>query len=200
MVIIRRMSVRKIVVWPDPALAEVAKPVTVFDDNLKTLVTDMFETMYKARGIGLAATQIAVPQRVIVIDLDPRGDAAKDPEVAEELTSWGFKGPIAVINPEIVSADGDITWNEGCLSVPGITDEVKRREHVVVKAFDRDGKQIEIDAHNLFAVCLQHEIDHLNGKMFVDYLSRLKRDVIKRKMVKLKEEQTDDGVEAALNL
>lgn len=194
------MSVRKIVVWPDPALAEVAKPVTVFDAALKTLVDDMFETMYKARGIGLAATQIAVAQRVIVIDLDPRGEAKTDPDVQAELDSWGFSGPLAVINPEIVSAEGDITWNEGCLSVPGITDNVKRREHVVIRAFDRNGEQFELDAHGLFAVCLQHEIDHLNGKMFIDYLSRLKRDVIKRKMVKLKEEQTDDGVEAAQNL
>jgi peptide deformylase len=194
------MSVRKIVVWPDPALAEVAKPVAAFDAELKTLVNDMFETMYKARGIGLAATQIAVPLRVIVIDLDPRGESEKDPDTKAELEGWGFKGPLAIVNPEIVSGDGEITWNEGCLSVPGITDQVKRREHVIVKAFDRDGVQFELDAHGLFAVCLQHEIDHLNGKMFVDYLSRLKRDVIKRKMVRLKEEQTDDGVEAAQNL
>ncbi len=194
------MTVRKIVVWPDPALAEVAKPVTTFDDALRTLVSDMFDTMYKARGIGLAATQIAVAQRVIVIDLDPRNDAEKDPEVHDELTSWGYTGPLAVINPEITSSDGDITWNEGCLSVPGITEDVKRREHVVVKAFDKDGKPYELDAHGLFAVCLQHEIDHLNGKMFVDYLSKLKRDVIKRKMVRLKSEETDDGVEAAQNL
>ncbi|HSI05081.1 MAG: peptide deformylase [Myxococcota bacterium] len=194
------MTVRKIVVWPDPALAEVAKPVTNFDDGLRTLVADMFDTMYKARGIGLAATQIAVAQRVIVIDLDPRKDGETDPEVGAELASWGYKGPLAVINPEIVSADGDITWNEGCLSVPGITEDVKRREHVLVKAFDKDGKPFELDAHGLFAVCLQHEIDHLNGKMFVDYLSKLKRDVIKRKMVRLKSEETDDGVEAAQNL
>ena len=194
------MSIRKIVVWPDPALAEVAKPVTTFDESVRALVSDMFDTMYKARGIGLAATQIAIPQRVIVIDLDPRRDAEKDPEVAEELASWGFKGPLAVINPEIVSAEGDISWNEGCLSVPGITEQVKRREHVVVKAFDRDGAVFELNAHGLFAVCLQHEIDHLNGKMFVDYLSRLKRDVIKRKMQRLKTEETDDGVEAAQNL
>jgi peptide deformylase len=194
------MSVRKIVVWPDPALAETAKPVAVFDDALRTLVTDMFDTMYKARGIGLAATQIAVGQRVIVIDLDPRNEAEKDPEIATELESWGYKGPLAVINPEILSAEGDITWNEGCLSVPGITEEIKRREHVVVKAFDQTGKEYQLDAHGLFAVCLQHEVDHLNGKMFVDYLSKLKRDVIKRKMTRLKTEETDDGVEAAQNL
>lgn len=194
------MSVRKIVVWPDPALAEVAKPVTTFDDSVRTLVTDMFDTMYKAHGIGLAATQIAVPQRVLVIDLDPRNDAEKDPEVKEELASWGYNGPLAVINPEIVSSDGDITWNEGCLSVPGITEDIKRREHVVVRAMDPHGKAYELDAHGLFAVCLQHEIDHLNGKMFVDYLSKLKRDVIKRKMTRLKNEETDDGVEAAQNL
>ncbi len=194
------MTVRKIVVWPDAALAEVAKPVTQFDDALRTLVADMFDTMYKARGIGLAATQIAVGQRVIVIDLDPRNDAEKDPEVKDELNAWGYKGPLAVINPELVSGDGDITWNEGCLSVPGITEDIKRREHVIVKAFDPTGKPYELDAHGLFAVCLQHEIDHLNGKMFVDYLSKLKRDVIKRKMVRLKSEETDDGVEAAQNL
>ena len=194
------MSIRKVVVWPDPALAEVANPVTSFDGHVRTLVGDMFDTMYKARGIGLAATQLAIPLRVLIVDLDPRGEAKDDPELADDLAAQGFKGPIAIINPEIVSAEGDITWNEGCLSVPGITEPVKRREHVIVKAFDRDGNPFELDAHGLFAVCLQHEIDHLNGKMFVDYVSRLKRDVIKRKMMRLKAEETDDGVEAAQNL
>lgn len=191
------MAVRKIRIWPDPALSAVAEAVSSVDDEVRALVDDMFETMYKANGVGLAATQIAVMRRVLVIDLDPRGEAKKDPEVAKELEEWGFVQATAFINPEIVEAEGSMSWEEGCLSLPGVTDSVKRKEHVVVRALDRNGAPFTVQAHGLFAVALQHEIDHLNGRVFVDYLSKLKRDVIKRKMLRMKTEHTDDGVVAA---
>ncbi|MBI5508852.1 MAG: peptide deformylase [Deltaproteobacteria bacterium] len=194
------MAVRRIRIWPDPALKEVAAAVAAFDAELRTLVDDLFETMYKANGVGLAATQLAVPQRVLVIDLDPRGDAKEDPELAKELTAMGFAGPVALVNPEIVSADGEIKWEEGCLSVPGVNEEITRKGHVVVKAQYVKGKVLSFEATGLFAVAVQHEMDHLVGKVFVDYLSRLKRDVIKRKMERLKADDVDDGVAAAAML
>jgi peptide deformylase len=193
------MAVRKIRIWPDPALSEVGKPVETFDDELKTLVADMFDTMYEASGVGLAATQIAVAKRVLVIDLDPHKDAAATPEVAAELKAWNFTEPREFINPEIVKGEGSIVWNEGCLSVPGFTEKVKRFERILIKAQDRNGDTFELDCNGLYAVALQHEMDHLNGKVFVEHLSRLKRDVAKRKMMKIKQE-TDDGVFAAANL
>jgi peptide deformylase len=183
------MAVRKVRIWPDPALKEKARPVTEVDGAIKTLVDDMFETMYKSNGIGLAATQIAVPQRVITIDLDPKGHSRTDDEVRQELAEWGFKGPLALINPKIVVGEGQIVWEEGCLSVPGINEEVKRKEHVIVKAVGVDGNEFSLEAHGLFAVCLQHETDHLEGKVFVEYLSKLKRDVIRRKMERLIEDE-----------
>lgn len=191
------MSVRKIRIWPDPALKEKARAVTEVDGSIKTLVDDMFETMYKANGVGLAATQLAVPQRVIVIDLDPRGQGKTDAEVQQELESWGFKGPTAFINPQIVHSEGQIVWEEGCLSVPGITDEVKRKEHVVVRAVGVDGNEIELEAHGLFAVAIQHESDHLDGRVFVEYLSKLKRDVIRRKMERLMAEEELEPADTA---
>ncbi len=190
------MAVRKIRIWPDPALKEKARPVTEVDGAIKTLVDDMFETMYKSNGIGLAATQIAVAQRVITIDLDPKGHSRTDDEVRQELAEWGFKGPLALINPQIVSGEGQIVWEEGCLSVPGINEEVKRKEHVIVKAVGVDGNEFTVEAHGLFAVCLQHETDHLEGKVFVEYLSKLKRDVIRRKMERLRAEGEEEGAEA----
>ena len=191
------MAVRKINIWPDPVLATKARAVETVDGEIQQLVVDMFETMHKANGIGLAANQVGVPVRVLVCDLDPRGNAKDDPEVQAELDAWGYKGAMAFINPEIIEADGTIEWEEGCLSVPSITDLVKRKERVVVRALDASGQSFTLEAHGLYAVCLQHEIDHLNGKVFVEYLSRLKREVIKRKMERLKTEHTDDGVVAA---
>ncbi|MEO1511627.1 MAG: peptide deformylase [Planctomycetota bacterium] len=189
------MAIRKISIWPDPVLKEVATPVERFDDALKTLVEDMFDTMYEAHGVGLAGNQVAVPKRVLVIDLDPGG--GDDPSWRESLTEWGFKAPTAFINPEIVKADGDIVWEEGCLSVPGVNESVKRKEHVVVRAQDVEGRSFDTEAWGLFAVALQHEMDHLDGKVFVEYLSKLKRDVIKRRMGRIKHQHTEDGVEAA---
>ena len=187
------MSVRTIRIWPDPALKEKARLVTEVDGKIKTLVDDMFETMYKAKGIGLAATQIAVPQRVIVIDLDPKGLGKTDSEVKQELDEWGFKGPTALINPEIVKGEGEIVWEEGCLSVPGVNEEVLRKEHVIVRGVGVDGNPLEVEGHGLFAVALQHETDHLKGRVFVEYLSKLKRDVIRRKMERLREEAEADA-------
>lgn len=194
------MAVRRIRIWPDPALKEVARPVANVDGATKTLVEDMFETMYKANGVGLAATQLAVAQRILVIDLDPRAQGKKDAEVQQELDEWNFKKPTAFINPEIVKAEGSIVWEEGCLSVPGVTDGVKRKEHILVRALDVDGNEFMTEAHGLYAVALQHEMDHLTGKVFVEYLSKLKRDVIRRKMERLVAEETDDGVVAAEQL
>lgn len=194
------MAVRRIRIWPDPALQEVARPVETVDNDVRTLVADLFETMYEANGVGLAATQIADLRRVIVIDLDPHGEAKGDPDLAEELNSWGFAGPRAYINPEIIESEGEVTWGEGCLSVPGITEEVKRRGRVAVRSLDLDGNETLTRAEGLYAVALQHEIDHLDGRVFVDYLSKLKRDVVRRKMERLKADDIDDGVAAAAAL
>jgi len=191
------MAVRKVLIWPDPALKQVAAPIAEIDAGVVKLIDDLFETMYEANGVGLAATQIAVAQRALVIDLDPKGEAQDDSEIRDDLQSCGYKGPVELINPEIVEAEGSITWDEGCLSVPGITETVKRNERVKVKALNRKGQRQTFDASGLFAVALQHEIDHLDGRVFVEYLSKLKRDVIKRKMERLKLDSTDDGVVAA---
>lgn len=166
------MAVLDILRYPDARLHTVARPVTAVDDRIRTLVRDMGETMYAAPGIGLAATQVNVHERVIVIDLS---------EARDQLQVF--------INPEIVAhseerADGE----EGCLSVPGIYDEVERYARVTVRALDLDGKPFELEASGLLAVCIQHEMDHLQGKVFVQYLSRLKQSRIRGKMLKLDRE------------
>jgi peptide deformylase len=193
------MSVLPIRIWPDPALSTRAKPVDTFTAATRTLVADLFDTMYAESGIGLAANQVGVLQQVLVLDLDPSKQADKDEAVREELAEWLYTRPLALINPKIVSAEGEIVWDEGCLSVPGITDSVKRKEHIVVEALDAEGKPQRIEARGLFAVCIQHEMDHLAGKVFVEYLSKLKRDVIRRKMVRLKADnaELDDSSKAA---
>ncbi len=166
--------VHDILIWPDPRLKEAAKPVAAVDAAVRKLVDDMFETMYVAEGVGLAAPQIGVLSRVLVIDTSPRQEGQK---------------PIALINPVIVASRGKVTWNEGCLSVPGEAEDVERAEVVTVRALDRDGHAIEIaDASGLLAIALQHETDHLDGTLFVDHLSALKREVIKRRMKRLKAE------------
>ncbi len=144
-----------------------AAPVAVVDDSIRQLVSDMAETMYEAPGIGLAATQVNVHQRVIVIDVSEDNSAL-----------------LALINPEIIERDGEQTGEEGCLSVPGIYEKVTRAEHVRVRALNERGERFELDAHGLLAVCIQHEIDHLDGKVFVEYLSSLKVNLIKRKLAK----------------
>ncbi|WDZ96052.1 peptide deformylase [Herbaspirillum sp. WKF16] len=162
------MALLNILRYPDPRLHKVAKPVTVFDERIKTLVADMAETMYAAPGVGLAATQIDVHEQVIVIDVSDEG---------RELRVF--------INPEVLWASDDKrVYDEGCLSVPGIYDGVERPARVKVRAFDADGKPFEVEADDLLAVCIQHEMDHLKGKVFVEYLSPLKRNRIKTKLQK----------------
>ena len=162
------MAILPILCYPDPRLHKVAKPVAQVDERIQTLVKDMLETMYDAQGIGLAATQIDVHERVIVID------------VSEERNE-----PMALINPEILWASEETQLGEeGCLSVPGIYDGVERSIAVKVKALDEHGNSREIDAEGMLAICIQHEMDHLLGKVFVEYLSPLKRNRIKTKLVK----------------
>jgi peptide deformylase len=166
------MALLNILCYPDPRLHTVAKPVTQFDEALRALVADMTETMYDAQGIGLAATQINVHQRVVVID-----------------TSEERNQPLVLINPEITWASEErVKGEEGCLSVPGIYDGVERSVAVKLKAADEHGKLREIDAEGMLAVCMQHELDHLMGKVFVEYLSPLKRNRIKTKLLKAKRE------------
>ncbi|MBV8620134.1 MAG: peptide deformylase [Curvibacter sp.] len=166
------MALLPILCYPDPRLHKVAKPVTVFDERLQQRVADMLETMYDAKGIGLAATQVDYHERLIVIDVSEERDA-----------------PLVLINPEIVWASEERqVGDEGCLSVPGIYDGVERAVAVKVKAQDAQGQWREVEADELLAVCIQHEMDHLLGKVFVDYLSPLKRNRIKTKMIKQQRE------------
>ena len=154
--------------YPDPRLHTVAKPVTAVDDRIRQLVADMLETMYAAQGVGLAATQVDVHERVIVMD------------TSEERTR-----PVVLINPEIVERSAELAVvEEGCLSVPQIYDRVERHARVTVRALDREGRPFELEAEGLTAVCVQHEMDHLVGKVFVEYLSAFKRERIKTKMLK----------------
>lgn len=162
------MALLPILRFPDPRLRTVAKPVEQVDDALRALVDDMFETMYEAQGVGLAATQVDVHERVLVIDVS---DERNDPRV--------------LINPELVwASEAMVLGDEGCLSVPQVYDRVPRHAQVRVRALDRDGQPQEFDADGLLAVCVQHEMDHLLGKVFVEYLSPLKRNRIKSKMLK----------------
>ena len=162
------MALLPILCYPDPRLHKVAQPVAAVDDRLRALIDDMLETMYEANGIGLAATQIDVHQRLVVID-----------------TSEERNKPLVLINPEIIwMSDERVKGDEGCLSVPGIYDGVERATAVTVTALDRDGQTQNIEAEGLLAICIQHELDHLKGKVFVEYLSPLKQGRIKTKMVK----------------
>jgi peptide deformylase len=162
------MSILNILRYPDPRLHKVAKPVAVFDERLKKLAADMAETMYDAPGVGLAATQVDVHEQLIVIDVS---------ETHDQLQVF--------INPEIVWASEERqVYDEGCLSVPGIYDGVERPAKVKVRAYDLEGKQFDVEADGLLAVCIQHEMDHLKGKVFVEYLSPLKRNRIKTKLQK----------------
>jgi peptide deformylase len=161
------MAILDILHFPDARLRNVAKPVAQVDEVVRKLIDDMFETMYQAPGIGLAAIQVNEPRRVIVID-----------------TSEDRSDPLALVNPEIIERHGVEEMDEGCLSVPGVYETVQRAERVRVRALDRDGNSFEMDADGLLAVCIQHEIDHLDGKLFVDYLSSLKRQRIRKKLEK----------------
>jgi peptide deformylase len=180
------MALREILIWPDPLLAQPSEPVEAVDDEIRELVQDMLDTMYDADGVGLAAPQVGVHKRVVVVDI--HGQEEDRPSDAE---------PLVLINPSFDNAEGEIEWEEGCLSVPGETGMVKRSAKVRMTYLDLDGNEQVIEAEGLEAVALQHACDHLNGKLFVDYLSRLKRSVIKRKMLKLKAELEEEAEEAA---
>ncbi len=169
--------------YPDPRLHTVAKPVQAVDERIRTLVDDMAETMYAAPGIGLAATQVDVHERVVVIDIS---ETHKDLKV--------------FINPEIVAQSGRAEGEEGCLSVPGVYDRVTRAERITVRALDRDGQPFELEAEGLLAVCIQHELDHLQGKVFVDYLSILKRNRIRTRLQKQAREHRPDPVPVRVSL
>jgi peptide deformylase len=166
------MALRTILEFPDPRLRTRAEPVTRFDAALGTLIDDMLETMYAAPGIGLAATQVDAHKRLIVIDI-----------------SKEHNEPVVLINPEILAREGEVSTEEGCLSVPGIFDEVERAAKVRVRAQDRNGETFERDFEDILAVCVQHEMDHLDGRLFVDYLSDLKRERIRKKLDKDRKER-----------
>ena len=166
------MAKLTILEFPDPRLRKKAVPVDNVDDELRALIDDMFETMYAAPGIGLAATQVDVHRRLLVADVSADKD---DPHV--------------FVNPEILEKDGVTVTEEGCLSVPGYYEEVKRAEHIRVRYLDRDGRACEDELEGLLAVCVQHEIDHLDGKLFVDYLSEAKRSRIRKKLEKERRHQ-----------
>lgn len=163
------MALLEILHYPDPRLRNKALPVLAVDASVRALISDMFETMYKAPGIGLAAPQVNVFKQVITIDIsEDRND------------------PLCLINPQIRVRDGVEFMEEGCLSVPNIYEEVERAQHIIVTAMDRDGKPFDLEARGLLAVCIQHEIDHLEGKLFVDYLSEIKRQRIRKKIDKMR--------------
>src|SRR5256714_11808215 len=174
------MAFRTILEFPDPRLRTRAQPVTRFDAALGTLVDDLIETMYAAAGIGLAATQVDVHQRVIVIDV-----------------SAEHNQPLVLINPLILAREGEASSEEGCLSVPGIFDEVKRAAKIRVRAHDRTGALFEREYDDTLAVCIQHEMDHLDGKLFVDYLSDLKRERIRKKLEKERKGRLPHGAAAS---
>ena len=163
------MALLQILEYPDPRLRIHAEPVTKVDAEIQQLIFDMFETMYDAPGIGLAATQVNVHKRVLIIDISESRDQ-----------------PLCLINPEILSAERDVKCEEGCLSVPGVFGEVSRAEHIEVRALDENGEAIALDVEGLLAICIQHEMDHLEGILFIDYLSKLKKMMIVKKLSKQK--------------
>jgi peptide deformylase len=169
-----------IIEFPDPRLRTVAKPVAAVDGRIRTLIADMFQTMYDAPGIGLAATQVDVHARLLVLD------------VSEDRSA-----PMVFINPVITASEGSQVYQEGCLSVPGIFADVTRADRITVQALDREGKAFTLEADGLLAVCIQHEMDHLAGKVFVDYLSPLKRELVRKKLAKQRRLAADESSEDA---
>jgi peptide deformylase len=162
------VSLLLVLEFPDPQLRKLAKRVSIVDSKVVSIVDDMLETMYDARGVGLAAIQVNVQLQIIVIDVSEEKDT-----------------PLCFINPEVITQFGQKESDEGCLSVPGVFEPVQRAERILVKALNKNGSTFEMNADGLLAICIQHEVDHLKGKLFVDYLSPLKRERIKKKMLKL---------------
>jgi len=173
------MPLRPVLQFPDRRLREVSKPIEAVTDEIRALAQDMLDVMYDEPGIGLAAPQLGVPVRLIVVDVGWTEEGAE-------------KSPRVLVNPEIVESEGKTTWNEGCLSVPEFQADVERAERVRLRATDLDGNPVEIEAEELEAVCFQHEIDHLDGVLFIDRISRLKRSMyVRKRMKQLREEQAE---------
>ncbi|WP_439134279.1 peptide deformylase [Pseudomaricurvus sp.] len=169
------MAILKILEFPDPRLRTEAKPVETVDDDIRTLIDDMFDTMYDAPGIGLAATQVNVHQQIVVMDISENGD-----------------DPLVFINPEVTVLDDDtLPYDEGCLSVPGFYETIDRPSNITVKALDRNGEPFTLEPDGLLATCIQHELDHLKGKLFVDYVSPVKRQRIRKKLEKAHRQQAN---------
>ena len=179
------MAILRILETPDPVLRQISTPVEAVDDELRTLIADMFETMYDAPGIGLAAVQVGVPKRFLVMDLgEPEEEGGKP-----------VREPRVFINPEVLDHSNDeVPYSEGCLSVPDQYAEVMRPDHIRARWLDEDGKSQEQDLDGLLAICLQHEMDHLEGVLFIDHLSKLKRDMVLKKLAKARKER---GLRAA---
>ena len=177
------MAIRPIFETPDPVLRQISKPVETFDDELKTLIADMFETMYHAPGIGLAAVQVGVPIRLLVMDL-------QEPEDPDDPESPIVREPRVFINPEILwASETTVPYTEGCLSVPDQYAEVLRPDRIRARWQDDSGEAHEAELDGLLAVCLQHEMDHLEGILFIDHLSKLKRDMVLKKLAKARKER-----------
>ncbi|MFP2912672.1 peptide deformylase [Pyxidicoccus sp. 3LFB2] len=175
--------VREILIWPDPILKQKARPVAKVTDAVRVLVKDMFETMYAANGVGLAAPQVGVLQRVIVLDTTHSQPESK---------------PIAMINPEIISMEGETSYMEGCLSIPGESEDVDRAAVVTVKFLDEEGQEQTLRCDGLLSIAVQHETDHLNGTVFVDHVSTLKRELIRNRMKRLKtSRERESGAQAS---
>ncbi|TCK30543.1 peptide deformylase [Ancylobacter aquaticus] len=183
------MSIRPLVILPDTRLRQLSDPVMRVDARIRSIVEDMFETMYDAPGIGLAAIQVGVPERIVTVDVGPRearAEGADDEEAERE------KHPIALINPEIIASSEELSvYSEGCLSIPEYYADVERPARVRVRYMDLNGETQEIDADGLLATCVQHEIDHLNGVLFIDHISKLKRDRVITKFTKLAKKERD---------
>ncbi|MBE9536776.1 MAG: peptide deformylase [Proteobacteria bacterium] len=170
------MAIREILTYPEPLLKKLSKPVDEVGDEIKTLISDMLETMYEAPGVGLAAPQVGVLKRVIVLDIEYKE---------------GERQPIVLVNPEIIESSGETTYEEGCLSIPEYNAEVVRASEVTVNGLDGEGHPLSIKADGLLAIALQHEIDHLDGILFVDRLGSMKRDIFRRKYKKLMKERAE---------
>ena len=182
------MAILNIFETPDPVLRQISTPVETVDDELRALISDMFDTMYDAPGIGLAAVQVGVPKRLLVMDL-------QEPSDPDDEESPPIKHPRVFINPEIVShSDSEVPYTEGCLSVPDQYAEVMRPDHIRARWLDEHGESHEEDLDGLLAICLQHEMDHLEGVLFIDHLSKLKRDMVLKKLAKARKER---GLRAA---
>ncbi len=179
------MAILEILTYPNPQLREVSKPVTEFNADLKKLVQDMLETMYDANGIGLAAAQVGELKRLLVIDTQPRDEKSRR-YAYDEMTELEKKitQPLVLINPVIISGDGKTTFDEGCLSVPSFFETVERFEKIKVKACDVNGKEFQFEVDGLLAICIQHEMDHLEGTLFIDHISFTKSNKIKNQIKK----------------